>query len=104
HWMEHIDNMDILRKGIGLRGLGQKDPVLEYRREGTDMFDNMIDSIQNSVAINICKLPVDIIVERKNAFEADRALKKNHVAGVYSNSPCPCGSGKKYKHCCGKKD
>lgn len=103
HWMEHIDNMDILRKGIGLRGIGQRDPVLEYRREGTEMFDNMISSIQNSVAINICKLPVDIIVERKNAFEADRALKRNHMAGVYSNSPCPCGSGKKYKHCCGKK-
>lgn len=103
HWMEHIDNMDILRKGIGLRGLGQRDPVLEYRREGTDMFDSMISSIQNSVAINICKLPVDLIVERKNAFEADRALKRNHKQGVYSNSPCPCGSGKKYKHCCGKK-
>ncbi len=104
HWMDHIDNMDILRKGIGLRGLGQRDPVLEYRREGSEMFDDMINSIQNSVAINICKLPVDVIVERKNAFEADRALKKNHIAGVYSNSPCPCGSGKKYKHCCGKKD
>ncbi len=104
HWMDHIDNMDILRRGIGLRGLGQRDPVLEYRREGTEMFDDMISSIQNSVAINICKLPVDVIVDRKNAFEADRALKKNHLAGVYSNSPCPCGSGKKYKHCCGKKD
>lgn len=104
HWMDHIDNMDILRKGIGLRGLGQRDPVLEYRREGTEMFDNMISSIQNSVAINICKLPIDLIVERKNAFEADRALKKNHKQGVYSNSPCPCGSGKKYKHCCGKKE
>lgn len=104
HWMEHIDSMDILRKGIGLRGLGQRDPVLEYRREGYEMFDNMIDSIQENIAVMLCKLNVDQVVERKNAFEAHVKEIKQKQAGVYSNSPCPCGSGKKYKHCCGKKD
>lgn len=103
-WMEHIDNMDILRKGIGLRGLGQKDPVIEYRREGADMFGAMIDSIQTNVAIILCKLNVDAVVERKNAFVAQQTQRRNQKAGIYSNSPCPCGSGKKYKHCCGKKE
>lgn len=103
-WMEHIDNMDILRKGIGLRGLGQKDPVLEYRREGADMFDAMIDSIQTNVAIILNKLNVEAVVERKNAYVAQATQKRNQKAGIFSNSPCPCGSGKKYKHCCGKKE
>jgi preprotein translocase subunit SecA len=103
HWMEHIDSMDILRKGIGLRGLGQRDPVLEYRREGYEMFDGMIDSIQENIAVMLCKLNVEQVVERKNAFEAHIKEVKQKQAGVYSNSPCPCGSGKKYKHCCGKK-
>lgn len=104
HWMEHIDSMDILRKGIGLRGLGQRDPVLEYRREGYEMFDNMIDSIQENIAVMLLKLNVEQVVERKNAFEAHVKELKQKQAGVYSNSPCPCGSGKKYKHCCGKKN
>lgn len=104
HWMEHIDSMDILRKGIGLRGLGQRDPVLEYRREGYEMFDNMISSIQENVAIMLCKVNVEAVVERKNAFEAHVKEIKQKQAGVYSNSPCPCGSGKKFKHCCGKKN
>lgn len=99
-WMDHIDNMDILRKGIGLRGLGQKDPVMEYRREGSDMFDAMIDSIQTNVALILCNLDVEEVVERKNAFVAHETQKKNQRAGVFSNSPCPCGSGRKYKDCC----
>ncbi len=103
HWMEHIDSMDILRKGIGLRGLGQRDPVLEYRREGYEMFDNMIESIQENIVITLCKLNVEQVVERKNAFEAQVREVRKKQAGIYSNTPCPCGSGKKYKHCCGKK-
>ncbi|MFA6866810.1 MAG: preprotein translocase subunit SecA [Clostridia bacterium] len=104
HWMEHIDSMDILRKGIGLRGLGQRDPVLEYRREGYAMFEEMISSIQDNVAIMLCKLDVETVVERKNAFQ-DKVKQVNQQRnGIYRNSPCPCGSGKKYKDCCGKKD
>ncbi len=107
HWMDHIDAMDILRKGIGLRGYGQKDPVLEYRREGFDMFDDMIESIQKSVAIMLCKLDVHQVVERRNAFMAyqqaqkSRVTVRNESATIGRNSPCPCGSGKKYKNCCG---
>ncbi len=104
HWMDHIDSMDILRKGIGLRGLGQRDPVIEYRREGYEMFENMVESIQENIAVMLCKLDVEQVVERKNAFEAHVKEIKQKQAGIYSNSPCPCGSGKKYKHCCGKKD
>ncbi len=107
HWMDHIDAMDVLRKGIGLRGYGHKDPVLEYRREGFEMFDDMIDSIQNSVAIILCKLDVHQAVERRNAFIAQqnaiksRVTVRNEKQEVGRNSPCPCGSGRKYKHCCG---
>ena len=103
-WMEHIDNLDILRKGIGLRSLGQRDPVIEYRREGSDMFDAMIESIQNNVAIILCKLDVEQVVERKNAFVAQMTQRNNQKAGLFSNSPCPCGSGKKYKDCCKNKE
>ena len=103
HWMEHIDNMEILRRGIGLRGLGQRDPVIEYRREGTDMFENMIESIQTSVAILLCKADVEAVIERKNAYEEKENKINLRRQGVYSNGPCPCGSGKKFKDCCGKR-
>lgn len=108
HWMDHIDAMDTLRKGIGLRGYGQKDPVLEYRREGFDMFDDMIESIQKSAVIILSKLDVNQVVERRNAFIAQQNAIKSRVtvrndkaANIGRNSPCPCGSGKKYKNCCG---
>ena len=103
-WMDHIDNMDVLRKGIGLRGLGQKDPVMEYRRAGADMFDAMIESIQTNVALKLCKIDVGKAVERRNEYIANVTQKKNQRMGIFSNSPCPCGSGKKYKDCCGKKE
>ena len=103
-WMDHIDNMDVLRKGIGLRGLGQKDPVMEYRREGADMFEAMIESIQTNVALKLCKIDVGKAVEKRNENIANVMQKKNQRMGIFSNSPCPCGSGKKYKDCCGKKE
>lgn len=108
HWMDQIDAMDTLRKGIGLRGYGQRDPVLEYRREGFEMFDEMVESIQKNVAIILCKLDVHQAVERKNAYEAmlkareSRVTVKNTAPVIGRNSPCPCGSGKKYKQCCGR--
>lgn len=107
HWMNHIANMDALRKGIGLRGYGQRDPVMEYRREGTDMFDEMIESIQNSTALILAKLDVETYVERRNAFQAMQqrrvtVVNKDPNKSVGRNDPCPCGSGKKYKNCCGR--
>ncbi len=103
NWMEHIDNMDILRKGIGLRSIGHADPVIEYRKEGSDMFENMIETIQSNVAVFLCKIDMEEVVERKNAFEEKRIRQVQQRAGLTSNSPCPCGSGKKYKDCCGKR-
>ena len=103
HWMNHINNMETLRRGIGLRGLGQRDPVIEYRREGTDMFDGMIEGIQQSVAVALCKFDAEDAVERKNEAQEKATQLSLRRQGVYSNAPCPCGSGKKYKDCCGKK-
>lgn len=107
HWMEHIAAMDQLKKGIGLRGLGQRDPVMEYRREGFDMFDAMVDSIQNTTAITLAKLDIEAVIERKNLFIQEqlrhvtvRNNDQNRTVG--RNDPCPCGSGRKYKNCCGK--
>ncbi len=103
NWMNHINNMDTLRNGIGLRGLGQRDPVIEYRREGMDMFDCMIENIQQSVAIAMCKFDAEEAVERKNAVQERASQISLKRQGVYANGPCPCGSGKKFKDCCGKK-
>lgn len=103
HWMNHINNMETLRRGIGLRGLGHRDPVIEYRREGTDMFDGMIEGIQQSVAVALCKFDAEDAVERKNEAQEKATQLSLRRQGVYSNAPCPCGSGKKYKDCCGKK-
>ena len=107
HWMEHIAAMDQLKKGIGLRGLGQRDPVMEYRREGFDMFDAMVDSIQNTTAMTLAKIDIEAVIERKNMYIQE---KLRHVTirntdenkSVGRNDPCPCGSGRKYKNCCGK--
>ena len=107
HWMNHIAAMESLKKGIGLRGYGQKDPVMEYRREGFDMFDEMVESIQNATAMILAKLDVEAFIERKNAFVAAQqrrvtVVNNNPNRSVGRNDPCPCGSGRKYKNCCGK--
>ena len=125
-WMDHIDNMDELKKGIGLQGYGQKDPVVQYRLEGTEMFDAMVEDIRMDVAkilLNIRKKEGPI--ERKetsrvtgagledtainlvdgNISEKEGGMNKtivNEGPKVGRNDPCPCGSGKKYKNCCGK--
>ncbi|MBO8137694.1 MAG: preprotein translocase subunit SecA [Desulfotomaculum sp.] len=109
-WMDHLDAMDQLREGIGLRGYGQKDPVVEYKFEGYEMFQNMIASIQEDVVryafrINIVKQAEP---QRRNVVEnryQDEEQSKQPVRReqkVGRNDPCPCGSGKKYKKCCGK--
>lgn len=107
HWMQHIAAMDQLRKGIGLRALAQRDPVIEYRREGMDMFDEMIEDIQNQTATHLAKIDIDAVIEKKNLYiqELKRHVTvRNNDANktVGRNDPCPCGSGRKYKNCCGK--
>ena len=124
-WMDHIDNMDELKNGIGLRAYGQKDPVVQYRIEGFDMFDQMV----NDIKIDVVKILMNINrvqrLERKQTVkitnqglqEAAESLRKdmpkeskevthtpvvNNGPKVGRNDPCPCGSGKKYKNCCGK--
>ena len=125
-WMDHIDNMDELKKGIGLRGYGQKDPVVQYRLEGTDMFDDMIEDIKIDVVkilLNIRKKegPIERTETTKvtgagledtainlvdgNISEKEGGMNKtivNNGPKIGRNDPCPCGSGKKYKNCHGK--
>ena len=107
NWMQHIANMDQLRKSIGLRALAQRDPVIEYRREGMDMFDQMIENIQETTARILAKIDIEAVIERKNLLLQHiqrhvtvRNTDENKTVG--RNDPCPCGSGKKYKNCCGK--
>ena len=104
HWMDHIDAMDELRQGIGLRAYGQKDPVNEYRNEGYEMFSKMTDSIRELTAKTV--LTVERIEERSKVAEESATDANNTTVrgkGIVSkNALCPCGSGKKYKRCCGK--
>ena len=112
HWMNHIDDMDQLRQGIGLAAYGQKDPLIEYKMSGFDMFDDMIASIQEDTVRNMLNIRIEQKVEREQvakplATNKDTSLakapKKRDEEKVRPNDPCPCGSGKKYKFCCGKK-
>ncbi|MBQ2411035.1 MAG: preprotein translocase subunit SecA [Selenomonadaceae bacterium] len=122
-WMEHLDRMDMLREGIGLLAYGQRNPLIEYKIKGHEMFGQMIDSIQNDIASLIFRVNI-ITQEQQEAMEreaqqrmaaarqthgdqSDDAVKKQPVKNgekVGRNDPCPCGSGKKYKNCCGRKE
>ncbi len=108
-WMDHLDAMDQLREGIGLRAYGQKDPLVEYKFEGYEMFQNMINTIQDDVVRHIFRVNVvqpeqqkqRQVVENRYAEEGARQpVRKESKVG--RNDPCPCGSGKKYKKCCGR--
>ncbi len=113
YWMDHIDNMDELRKGIHLRAYGQKDPVVMYRLEGFEMFDQMVSSIREDTArlmltveIRSQEEPKRVQVMKATATSGDgtaenRTVRKTTTQKVGRNDPCPCGSGKKYKKCCG---
>jgi len=112
HWMNHIDDMDQLRQGIGLAAYGQKDPLVEYKMQGFGMFDDMIAAIQEDTVRTMFSIRVEQKVEREQvakplATNKDTSLakapKKRDSSKVYPNDPCPCGSGKKYKQCCGRK-
>ena len=110
-WMDHIDDMDQLRQGISLQAYGQKDPLVEYKMSGYDMFDGMTANIQEDTVKLLLHVKVEQKVEREQVAKVtgtnkDDSLAKAPVkraeAKVYPNSPCPCGSGKKYKQCCGR--
>jgi preprotein translocase subunit SecA len=109
-WMDHIDAMDQLRHGIGLRAYGQRDPVVEYKFEGFEMFEEMIKTIQE----DSMKIILNSHIDKEHAPEREKVAEpivashgdepKKSVtksAKVGNNDPCPCGSGKKYKKCCG---
>ena len=121
NWIDQIDAMDQLRKGIGLRAYGNVDPVISYKQEGYQMFDEMIERIQSNTIAMLLKVRIEVnrpmvrpIEEPKPAVDtaqlqtnAAESTAAPHTAPKAAktpgrNDPCPCGSGKKYKNCCGK--
>ena len=110
HWMDHIDAMEELKRGIYLRSYGQKDPVVEYRFEGFAMFDEMIAAIREETVRMVLTVPVRVQrpPQREQVMKPDapnagaQTPYKNKGEKIGRNDPCPCGSGKKYKNCCGK--
>ena len=111
-WMDHIDDMEILRQGIGLVGYGQRDPVVEYKMSAYEMFNNMISAIQEDTVRMLYHVHVEQKAEREQVAKVTGTNKDDSSAKapvqrkedkVYPNDPCPCGSGKKYKQCCGRK-
>ena len=111
-WMDHIDDMEQLRQGIGLQAYGQRDPKVEYKMSAFDMFDSMTNSIQQDTIRLLYHVRIEQKVEREQVAQVtgtnkDESVQKGPVRRaqdkVYPNDPCPCGSGKKYKQCCGRK-
>ncbi len=111
-WMDHIDDMEQLRQGVGLQAYGQRDPLVEYKMSGYEMFDEMTQNIREETVRLLFHIKIEQKVEREQQAKItgtnkDDSLPKGPVkrenAKVYPNDPCPCGSGKKYKKCCGRK-
>lgn len=110
-WMSHIDDMDQLRQGIGLQAYGQRDPLVAYRMEAFDMYESMTEGIQEDTVRLLMNVRVEQKVEREQVAKVTgtnkdetvaKAPKKRETQKIYPNDPCPCGSGKKYKQCCGR--
>ncbi|SMB85692.1 protein translocase subunit secA [Desulfonispora thiosulfatigenes DSM 11270] len=106
-WMDHLDAMDQLRRGIHLRAYGQRDPLLEYKFEGYDMFNQMIRDIQEETVryvyrVNVAERPEERQNVTENKYEEEKTKNPVRVNKIGRNDDCPCGSGKKYKKCCGK--
>lgn len=110
-WMSHIDDMDQLRQGIGLAALGQKDPLVEYKFAGYDMFEDMTTAISEDTVRALMHIRIEEHIEREEVVKVtgtnkDESVKKGPVRRtekkIGPNDPCPCGSGRKYKHCCGR--
>ena len=111
-WMDHIDDMDQLRQGVGLQAYGQRDPLVEYKLSGYEMFDEMTQNICEETVRVLFHVRVEQKVEREQVAKVTGTNKDDSLAKapvkraatkIYPNDPCPCGSGKKYKQCCGKK-
>ncbi len=111
-WMDHIDDMDQLRQGIGLQAYGQRNPLVEYKMMGYDMFGEMTNAIAEMTIRTLFHIRVEQKVEREQVAKvtgtnkdesAVKAPKKREEKKIYPNDPCPCGSGKKYKQCCGRR-
>ncbi len=124
HWKEHLLNMDHLKEGIGLRGYGQKNPLDEYKKEGFNLFLSMIETVKEQTASTLMRVQIvqddevaRLEAEQRRQREKELEMAKAAGAGtvdqtpktvrrqeekVGRNAPCPCGSGKKYKKCCGK--
>ena len=111
-WMDHIDDMDQLRQGIGLQAYGQRDPLVEYKMLGYDMFGAMTNAIAEDTVRLLFHVRIEQKVEREQVAQVTgtnkddtsvKEPKKREEKKVYPNDPCPCGSGKKYKQCCGRK-
>jgi preprotein translocase subunit SecA len=108
-WMDHIDDMDQLRQGAGLAAYGNKNPVVEYKNAGYDMFDALTEAIKEDTVRLLFRIKVEQKVEREQVAKVTgtnkddtlvKGPKKRETQKIYPNSPCPCGSGKKYKQCC----
>ena len=111
-WMSHIDDMDQLRQGIGLQAYGQRDPLVEYKMSGYEMFEDMSSAIREDTVRILCHIRVEQKIEREAAARvtgtnrdntAARTPQRRAAQKIYPNDPCPCGSGKKYKQCHGRK-
>ena len=110
HWMEHINTMAHLREGIGLRGYGQQDPLRAYTVEGFNLFDKMLERIDKDISLFLIRAEIKQNIERKevsktqitNEDKSDMKKTPKRVKKIGRNDSCPCGSGKKYKNCCGK--
>ena len=109
HWMEHINTMDHLKEGIGLRSYAQNNPLVEYTNEGFQLFDEMLDTINREITKYLLKAEIKQNLERKEVAKPtgtndskDKVKTTRKVEKIGRNEPCPCGSGKKYKQCCGR--
>ena len=111
-WMSHLDDMDQLRQGIGLQAYGQRDPLVEYKMSGYEMFEDMSSAIREDTVRILCHIRVEQKIEREAAARvtgtnrdntAARTPQRRAAQKIYPNDPCPCGSGKKYKQCHGRK-
>jgi preprotein translocase subunit SecA len=110
-WMDHIDDMEQLRQGIGLQSYGQRDPLVEYKMAGYDMFNNMLQSVREDTVRLLMHIRIEQKVEREQVAKVTGTNKDETAAKqpvkrankkIYPNDPCPCGSGKKYKNCHGR--
>jgi preprotein translocase subunit SecA len=110
-WMDHIDDMDQLRQGIGLQAYGQRQPIVEYKFQGFEMFDAMTSTIREDTIKALLHVRIEQKVEREQVAKVTGTNRDDSVANapvkrsakkVQPNDPCPCGSGRKYKHCCGR--